>query len=188
MDWNVIWLSGFGVVFLVSSLVLAIKFPRPTAYQQFVFRTVFALSSAGIGATIPGFLSITTDFPGIAIRGGGAIALFVVVYSYNPAKLIESSIQKSYESSSSIPEVSQRPFRIIVNGDENLITLVEGGFSSNEGVSINGDGSRQQISVPERRLIQLIMNGDENRVYAPKSIYRSTRVSDSGDHNRILVK
>ena len=75
----------FGVMFLVTLILLAIFFPTPTPFQYTVFRVVLALAAAGAAAMIPGFLQVNlSDW----IRAGGAIAVFVVVFFYNPATLI----------------------------------------------------------------------------------------------------
>ena len=77
----------FGVTFIVVMLTLAIIFPTPTTFQYTIFRIVLALATAGIAGMIPGFLSIV-----IArwIRATGALAVFVVVYFYNPAALVSA--------------------------------------------------------------------------------------------------
>jgi hypothetical protein len=74
----------FGVIFVTALLVLAVKFPEPTSFQYMVFRIVLALAAGGVGAMIPGFLKVEVK-PGI--RAGGALAVFVVVFFFNPAKL-----------------------------------------------------------------------------------------------------
>ncbi|WP_346291679.1 hypothetical protein [Sphaerothrix gracilis] len=189
MDWNIIWVSVFGTVFFVSSILLAIKFPNPTPYQLFVFRTVFALSAAGVGATIPGFLSITTDFAGIVIRAGGAIALFILVYSFNPAQLIESS-NKDYSSSSShrfIPDNSKQPFRISISGMDNKITLVYGNVPvSSRFISISGMDSSKTLTVPYGSFIVLNLSGVGNQIYANRLIYENLQVQDSGQKNKVI--
>lgn len=83
---------GFGVIFLVTLLILAIKFPTPTPFQYAVFRIVLALAAAGFAAMIPGFIEINLK-PGeeTALRAGGALAVFVVVYFFSPAKLAVNS-------------------------------------------------------------------------------------------------
>jgi hypothetical protein len=83
--WEIVFISAFGVLFISALLVLAIKFPHPTDFQLLVFRTLLALSAAGIAATIPGFLSLSMDATGLAIRAGGALAVFLLVYRLNPA-------------------------------------------------------------------------------------------------------
>jgi hypothetical protein len=76
---------AFGIVFIITMLTLAITVPEPTAFQYTVFRIVLALATAGIAAMIPGFLHVET--PGW-MRAGGALAVFVLVYFYNPASLV----------------------------------------------------------------------------------------------------
>lgn len=85
--WEKITAFVFGVIFVTTLLVLAVAFPNPTPFQYTIFRIVLSLACAGIAAVIPGFLSVRTDKLGIAIRAGGAIAVFVIVYLFNPAQL-----------------------------------------------------------------------------------------------------
>jgi hypothetical protein len=59
--------------------------PQPTAPQWFVFRVILALAAAGIGAVVPGFISVNVK---PYVRAGGAIALFVVIYLLNPPSLV----------------------------------------------------------------------------------------------------
>jgi hypothetical protein len=74
----------FGVVFLSLILGIAILIPNPTGFSYTIFRIVIALAAAGIGAVIPGFISV--QFRSI-LRAGGAIALFVIVYFFAPVAL-----------------------------------------------------------------------------------------------------
>ena len=50
----------------------------------FVLRVVVSFSAATLGATIPGFLDIRWSGNGLAIRAGGALALFVLTFVYTP--------------------------------------------------------------------------------------------------------
>jgi hypothetical protein len=75
----------FGVVFVTALLVLAILFPKPTVFQYTVFRIVLAIACAGVAAVIPGVLDLKIRS---AIRAGGALAVFVIVYFYSPAGLV----------------------------------------------------------------------------------------------------
>ncbi len=75
---------GFGVIFVVVLLILAVKFPNPTPFQYTVFRIVLALAAGGVAAMIPGFLTLEVSK---WLRAGGALAVFVVVYFYSPAGL-----------------------------------------------------------------------------------------------------
>jgi hypothetical protein len=82
----------FGVVFVVVLLCLAIFFPTPTETQWFVFRVVLALAAAGVGAVLPGLISVRA---GGVIRAGGALALFVIVFWFNPPKLVSAPPKRS---------------------------------------------------------------------------------------------
>ena len=78
----------FGVVFVITLLVIAVRFPNPTPFQYNIFRIILSLASAGVAAMIPGFLNVDINSTtGLLIRAGGALAVFVIVYFFNPAKL-----------------------------------------------------------------------------------------------------
>ncbi len=74
-----------GVIFVTAILVLAIFIPAPSPFQYLIFRVVLSLASAGFVSMTPGFLDVK-----IAnwVRAGGALAVFVLVFFYNPASLI----------------------------------------------------------------------------------------------------
>lgn len=76
----------FGVVFIVVILAIAIWIPEPTGFSYTIFRIVIALAAAGVGAVIPGFL--TVSFRNV-LRAGGAVALFVIVYFFAPVAIGE---------------------------------------------------------------------------------------------------
>jgi hypothetical protein len=81
------WVAyAFGVVFVTVLIVLAIGFPRPTPFQQQTFRVVLSLAAAGVIAMVPGAINVKIDSGiGLAIRAGGAVAGFVIVYFFDPA-------------------------------------------------------------------------------------------------------
>lgn len=76
--------AAFGIVFLLLILAIAIFIPAPTEFQYQVFRITLALAAAGVAAMIPGILDVRIA---PAIRAGGAMAVFAVVYFYSPAQL-----------------------------------------------------------------------------------------------------
>jgi hypothetical protein len=84
-NWQKLTSLVLGAVFVVVLLFIAFLVPDPTTTQWFVFRVVLALAAAGIGAIIPGLIVVNVSK---IIRAGGAIAVFVVVYSVNPPKLV----------------------------------------------------------------------------------------------------
>ncbi|MCI0558143.1 MAG: hypothetical protein MN733_06580 [Nitrososphaera sp.] len=73
------------VVFMVFMLSIAISVPNPTSFQYTVFRTVLALAGGGFASMIPGFISVQVRR---AVRAGGALAVFVVLYFFSPAALV----------------------------------------------------------------------------------------------------
>lgn len=82
--WAMISAFAFGVVFLTAIFVTALFKPNPTAFQYNIFRIMISLAAAGVGAILPGFLDVRFRQ---AIRAGGALALFLVVYFGSPAAL-----------------------------------------------------------------------------------------------------
>ncbi|HLC14662.1 MAG TPA: carboxypeptidase-like regulatory domain-containing protein, partial [Thermodesulfovibrionia bacterium] len=87
--WVLIVSVSSGLVFLAVLLIIAVFIPKPAQFQIFVFRVVLALASAAFGATIPGFLKIQVPLwaKGL-ISAGGALGLFVLIYTVNPPALI----------------------------------------------------------------------------------------------------
>jgi hypothetical protein len=79
----------FGVGFIIAILVLAIRYPTPTPYQYRVFRIVLSLAAGGVAAMIPGLINVEFNpIAGFLIRAGGAVAVFVIVFFFNPASLV----------------------------------------------------------------------------------------------------
>jgi hypothetical protein len=95
--WEKIAGFAFGVMFVAAMLVLAVAFPQPTSFQYEVFRIVLAIACGGVAAVIPGCLSVSMDAKGLVIRAGGALAVFLLVYFFNPARLA-ASISPSFQA------------------------------------------------------------------------------------------
>jgi hypothetical protein len=84
-NWDKILAFGFGFFFAIILLLIA-KFDRdPTPLGILIYRVVLALVAAGIGAVIPGMIDVNVQ---PVIRAGGAIALFVIVFWFNPPNLV----------------------------------------------------------------------------------------------------
>jgi len=78
----------FGVTFVIALILLAIKFEHPTPFQYNVFRTILSLAAAGTAAMIPGFIDLqVSTTTKLLIRAGGALAVFVITFFFNPAQL-----------------------------------------------------------------------------------------------------
>ncbi|KWS33230.1 hypothetical protein [Pseudomonas syringae] len=79
------WAFIFGVAFVSIMILIALFVSQPSPFQYFVFRTVLALAGAGVGARLPGFIGVKVKG---FLRAGGALALFALVYFWNPAALV----------------------------------------------------------------------------------------------------
>ncbi len=80
-----------GIFFLVVILIVALFIPHPSPFRLFVFRIILAIAAAGFGSALPGVLGIKiASIPNTTIEAGGAIALFVLIYIINPARLASS--------------------------------------------------------------------------------------------------
>lgn len=82
----------FGVVFISVMLLIAFLEPNPSSFQYTIFRIVMALAAGGVVATFPGFIEVKF---GKWLRAGGALAVFSVVYTINPASLDDSDLKES---------------------------------------------------------------------------------------------
>lgn len=79
-----------GAVLLVFA-VLGLSFLRPevAASQRFVIRTTLALACAMAVVAIPGFFELELEgAKGWAIRAGGGVGVFVLVYLAEPGSLV----------------------------------------------------------------------------------------------------
>jgi hypothetical protein len=82
----------FGAAFLAALLVLAVAIPNPTQTQFETFRITIALAAGGVAAVIPGLLDLhLKQGARFTLRAGGALAVFVVVYFYSPARWVTDS-------------------------------------------------------------------------------------------------
>ena len=78
---------AFGCVAIGVVLWLAFRSEAPLSDQQFeLLRIVIALAGGGIGAVLPGLLRVDIEPSArLAMRAGGALALFLILYFWSPA-------------------------------------------------------------------------------------------------------
>jgi hypothetical protein len=81
-------------------------------------RTLLSLSVASLGATIPGFLHIGWDAKGTSVRAGGALALFLLTYTYTPRVLSGNDLKKDGTVSIRIKESQYADFVTWPNSKE----------------------------------------------------------------------
>src|SRR5271165_2574154 len=77
---------AFGCVAIGVVLWLAFRAETLNQQQFEILRIVLALAGGGVGAVIPGFLDVSMKAGAkLALRAGGALAVFVVLYFWSPA-------------------------------------------------------------------------------------------------------
>ncbi len=78
---NVLLAFTFGVIFVSVMLLFAVFFENPSSFAQTIFIIVIGLAAAGVAAVIPGMLDINLPYA----KAGGALAVFVLIFTTEPA-------------------------------------------------------------------------------------------------------
>ncbi|EJC6798641.1 hypothetical protein RGL59_004389 [Vibrio parahaemolyticus] len=93
--WQLVTSVVIGCLSLISSVVIALLVPEPTSYQEFILRGLFAIALASIASIIPGFINVKSGARSGAayfgIYAGGAVAIFVLIWLFNPPKIDETT-------------------------------------------------------------------------------------------------
>lgn len=86
----------------------------------FVLRVVISFSVAVLGATIPGFLDVKWSGSGLAIRAGGALALFVLtlVYTPNLVKDDDQAIIRQRSTGDHSPPIANNTGTIVIQSPQ----------------------------------------------------------------------
>lgn len=93
----------FGVMFLLLMLIVATAIPNPTDFQINVFRVILAVTAGAFGAIVPGFLELEIKHNQVLwLRAGGALALFLIIYWWNPPTLAKQHSMPQPASPASI--------------------------------------------------------------------------------------
>jgi hypothetical protein len=112
--------TGAALVIVGLAVFLLIR-NQPVADPRLflVLRVVISLSAATLGATIPGFLELGWRGQGLAVRAGGALALFVLTFVYTPDLATDQSntgLQIRQDSSGSLsPNIFGNTGKIVIN-------------------------------------------------------------------------
>lgn len=84
--------SLLAVALLLLAFAYSFFVPYPSGFQAYVVRTLISLAGALFVVNIPGFIEITLGTPalGTMVKAGGALAVLVLLYAINPAKIDEN--------------------------------------------------------------------------------------------------
>ncbi|HEM6828252.1 TPA: hypothetical protein U2I49_002378 [Citrobacter koseri] len=95
--YNLPFLLGVGFLFILFLALLFI--PHPTSHQHDGLRTFLSLAVSGVVTTFPGFIEFTyTNKMGYSITACGSLAIFLIIYLINPAKLRDQLDRSSTQS------------------------------------------------------------------------------------------
>ncbi|MBP2233432.1 hypothetical protein J2847_006770 [Azospirillum agricola] len=83
MERSAATLSALAIVGMVVGLLIRNE-PIADPRLFFALRVVVSVAAAVLGAAIPGFLQVRWSRGGLAVRAGGALALFVLTFVYTP--------------------------------------------------------------------------------------------------------
>jgi hypothetical protein len=116
---------------------------------------VLSFATATLGATIPGFLEVGWGGSGLAIRAGGALALFVLIFFYTPDLVARERAQGAVSAPGGVAA------EVIKNSSINTsITQVQQGMKECNQQIINNYGqinvtctNKQQPNVADLRVI-----------------------------------
>ena len=81
-NWEKIAGFVFGVSFFIVLLVFTVIIPDPTPAQYATFKTILAIAAAGVAGILTGFIHVEGTFQKCALRAGGALAVFVIVFFF----------------------------------------------------------------------------------------------------------
>lgn len=89
---DVIVAFTFGVIALIFLFVIALFIDDHNPLLITISRVTLAIACAGVAAVLPGFINLElTPRTNIAVRAGGALAVFVLVYLVSPAGLLNTN-------------------------------------------------------------------------------------------------
>ena len=111
------------VIVGLAVLLLVRNEPISDPRLFFIMRVVLSFSIAMLGATIPGFLNVGWSGGGLAIRAGGALALFVLTFVYTPDLVTDADGPKveinQSSSGPSSPPIAGNSGSVVINGAQN---------------------------------------------------------------------
>jgi hypothetical protein len=99
------YVTALFIIALVAYVIVRGEPLRDQNYALFL-RILLSAAMAIIGAVIPGFLTVDLSGRGVAIRAGGALALFVVTYFFSPTVLPQIMADVRYPWATSMAQLN----------------------------------------------------------------------------------
>jgi hypothetical protein len=117
--------ASFAALVVVGLVVFLLVRNEPISDPRLFFglRVVLSFGVATLGATIPGFLNLSWSGSGLAIRAGGALALFVLTFVYTPNLVTD---QKTNQPTQIINQNSTGPQSPPIANNQGKINIING--------------------------------------------------------------
>lgn len=80
---------SIGLLFTTLLVIISIYVKNPTPFQYFIFRSLLSVCIPGLLVCFPGFIEVSYEKAGMSITAIGLLAIFLLIYKMNPAKLMK---------------------------------------------------------------------------------------------------
>lgn len=86
--WKEIVAIIIAIFFILGAIYFTFTISPLSEIQIFVIRAILSIGLAMLGFLIPGLLNVESRFNRLRIKATGAIAIFIIVWLYNPPSLL----------------------------------------------------------------------------------------------------
>jgi hypothetical protein len=140
----VVWISG--LVILIGITILTALIPCPAEALLWTMRVLMSIGAAMAATVLPGLLNI--NLPNV--KAGSALAVLVLVYLFNPAKIVENNSrcnQPQYTSVTVFVHGKTGRQEMILRQQGSVIMDVSGGERKRASINENGQAFFQNLRV-----------------------------------------
>lgn len=172
----------FGFIFIAIVVAIAVAKPVISPFQYTVFRIVLALAAAGIAGTIP---KLQTIKAGRALKVGGAMIVFLIVYFFSPAGLIVDTPAPTSIDSISVESIEPAAEGWAVDTDPLLVSWLASGDRTDVHVLLENVRTARKtrglrVSSSEGRLVfnpdqyrEVVTNRDHTKVNTIRAVVQT---------------
>ncbi|MBV6425974.1 MAG: hypothetical protein KIPDCIKN_00465 [Haliscomenobacter sp.] len=141
---------AFSIIAFGTLLALTLLIPGWAQQNNALFKTLLALAAAGVAATLPGFLNFEINN---AVKAGGALAAFALVFLVNPAKEEEPLTLTVFvvgKNGQSVKSLHQQGYVIMdVNGERKKELIDDKGQAHFKNLRLGDQARRMDIEFSE---------------------------------------
>jgi hypothetical protein len=156
--WQQVLSAVAGITFLTALLTIALFVPNPTGFQEFVFRTVLSLSAGAFATILSGFIHLDVQWQKITLRAGAGLAVFFIVYHFNPPRLIKEISGPTGFISPTTARSGDSTMAVVVPPDGTALALLPDDLS----LDLQGDSADLNGSVSVSLMMGIIRDSVRN--------------------------